>query len=313
MTSTLLSLPDEILDNILSYFSFDEISRLRLTPLLTEGSAQVCRALDAACQRTLNLGFLRAERAHATCLRSVKSRLPRRESERKYHHLARHCEILTAMETRLSLLAMTFMKYIDMNLCCFIPGKVIDEIYRVLKVVQGSETPPRAHEILQELRDISSMAMEHFDEHIVPRLKLHLGSKSLCQTTTASSTGNSETRPPMASTSPSLLSPGGGHSSSSSHHHHHHKKDLHKLHLNMRIQNAHYQCLRKEVSELTNKLAEYAARLTEQEGKVADLTRKLFESERRFSEVLQAITPNKRPHSPEPDNTSAKRLKPAQD
>ena len=33
------------------------------------------------------------------------------------------------------------------------------------------DNPPRAHELLQELRDISSMAMEHFDEHIVPRLK----------------------------------------------------------------------------------------------------------------------------------------------
>ncbi|UYV69050.1 FBXO28 [Cordylochernes scorpioides] len=274
--------------------------------IIAECRIGVCRALDAACQRTLNLGFLRAERAHATCLRSVKSRLPRRESERKYHHLARHCEILTAMETRLSLLAMTFMKYIDMNLCCFIPGKhdvthnmtglsslqpelwqVIDEIYRVLKVVQGSETPPRAHEILQELRDISSMAMEHFDEHIVPRLKLHLGSKSLCQTTTASSTGNSETRPPMASTSPSLLSP------------------VHLMQAKM--------CSGAVGLFFLRQLAEYAARLTEQEGKVADLTRKLFESERRFSEVLQAITPNKRPHSPEPDNTSAKRLKPAQD
>ena len=34
-----------------------------------------------------------------------------------------------------------------------------------------SKTPPRAHEILQELRDISSMAMEHFDEKILPDLK----------------------------------------------------------------------------------------------------------------------------------------------
>lgn len=30
--------------------------------------------------------------------------------------------------------------------------------------------PPRTHELLQELRDISSMAMEHFDEHLLPRI-----------------------------------------------------------------------------------------------------------------------------------------------
>lgn len=50
--------------------------------------------------------------------------LYRRESERRNHSLARHADILAAVETRLSLLNMTFMKYVDSNLCCFIPGKV---------------------------------------------------------------------------------------------------------------------------------------------------------------------------------------------
>lgn len=49
--------------------------------------------------------------------------------------------------------------------------QVIDEIFRVLRLIQNTKTPPRAHEILQELRDISSMAMEHFDEKILPDLK----------------------------------------------------------------------------------------------------------------------------------------------
>ena len=130
------------------------------------------------------------EKYHAQCLRAVKSQLPRRESERRSHPLARHCDILTAIETRISMLSMTFIKYVDLNLCCFIPGKVIDEIFRVLRLIRDSKTPPRAHErlqqlslirdsktlpraheILQELRDISSMAMEHFDEKILPDLK----------------------------------------------------------------------------------------------------------------------------------------------
>ncbi len=37
--------------------------------------------------------------------------------------------------------------------------------------VMKTPKPPRPHEILQELRDISSMAMEHFDEKVVPILK----------------------------------------------------------------------------------------------------------------------------------------------
>lgn len=55
----------------------------------------------------------------------------RRESERRNHSLARHADILAAVETRLSLLNMTFMKYVDSNLCCFIPGKVSALVHSV--------------------------------------------------------------------------------------------------------------------------------------------------------------------------------------
>ena len=52
--------------------------------------------------------------------------------------------------------------------------QVLDEIIRIVQYIIVAENPPRAHELLQELRDISSMAMEHFDEVIVPRLKTHM-------------------------------------------------------------------------------------------------------------------------------------------
>ena len=44
---------------------------------------------------------------------------------------------------------MTFMKYVDLDLCCFIPGKVIDEIFTVLRTIQAERNPPRAYEVLQ--------------------------------------------------------------------------------------------------------------------------------------------------------------------
>lgn len=44
-------------------------------------------------------------------------------------------------------------------------------MFRVLRIVRESKSPPRPHEILQELRDISSMAMEHFDEKVCASLK----------------------------------------------------------------------------------------------------------------------------------------------
>jgi F-box protein 28 len=87
---------------------------------------QVCRQFDRICRKLLNRGFNLMEKYHAQCLRAVKSKLPRRESERRSHPLARHCDILTAIETRISMLSMTFIKYVDLNVCCFIPGKVIN-------------------------------------------------------------------------------------------------------------------------------------------------------------------------------------------
>jgi hypothetical protein len=41
------------------------------------------------------------------------------------------------------------MKYVEMNLCCFIPGKVIDEIFRVLRVIKEDQLPPMVIEILK--------------------------------------------------------------------------------------------------------------------------------------------------------------------
>nr|CAD7568447.1 unnamed protein product [Timema californicum] len=218
---------------------------------------QVCKQFNNICKKRLNKGFILAEKFENKCLKSMKSQLPRRESERRNHPLARHCDILSAIETRISMMSMTFNKYIETDLACFIPGKVeyrgseptlvwresrkpftnppppssakrdlnlnlpvlgslaqhetsplanytteseqdvdiideensvddvnkpdepsrskvLDEIFRVLRIIQYKEFPPKTHEILQELRDLSSMAMEHFDEKIAPSLKFRL-------------------------------------------------------------------------------------------------------------------------------------------
>ncbi len=69
------------------------------------------------------------------------------------------------------MLSMTYTKYMELELCCFIPGKVVDEVLKILRIVENSKGPLKPHEILQELRDISSMAIEHFDEKIAHLLK----------------------------------------------------------------------------------------------------------------------------------------------
>lgn len=85
--------------------------------------------------------------------------------------MARHSDILTSIETRISMLTMTYSKFIDLNICCFIPGRVLDEINSILRLLASTTKQLRPHEVLQELRDISSMAIEHFDEKIAVNFK----------------------------------------------------------------------------------------------------------------------------------------------
>ena len=49
----------------------------------------------------------------------------------------------------MNLLSLSFGKYIEANLCCFIPGKIIDEIYNVLEILKTNSEPPSTYEVLQ--------------------------------------------------------------------------------------------------------------------------------------------------------------------
>ena len=65
-----------------------------------------------------------------------------------------------------------FLTFICVNVIDdFHSTQVLDECYRILREVIVHKNPPKSYELLQELRDISSMAMEHFEEHIVPTMK----------------------------------------------------------------------------------------------------------------------------------------------
>ena len=96
-------LPEVVVRHVLSYLSYDQVARMRA----------VCKSMDAKCGSHLNRGFLNAEKYHTQLTKKFESKMPRRESERRNHPLIRHCDVLTAIETRISLLQMTFMKYVD--------------------------------------------------------------------------------------------------------------------------------------------------------------------------------------------------------
>ena len=107
------------------------------------------RSFDQVCQRHLNRGFQKVEKIQSQYLKELRAKLPRRESARRHHRYARHCDILTAIDTRMNLLSLSFGKYIEANLCCFIPGKIIDEIYNVLEILKTNIEPPSTYEVLQ--------------------------------------------------------------------------------------------------------------------------------------------------------------------
>ncbi|XP_076022198.1 F-box only protein 28 isoform X1 [Genypterus blacodes] len=257
----LLGLPIVAIETILNFMTYDEISLLR----------SVCKRMDMICQRVLNQGFLKVERYHSLCQRQVKAQLPRRESERRNHSLARHADILAAVETRLSLLNMTFMKYVDSILCCFIPGKVIDEIYRVLRYVNSTRAPQRAHEVLQELRDISSMAMEYFDEKIVPILKKKLPGADLSGRLIGSA--------PVAGPSTSLTTMSLLAKNTPS------RSEMTKVQQQVKVNGASMTVLRREMQEVRVKQLEQQKQLQDQEQKLLEQTQVIGEQNARLAEL----------------------------
>ncbi|XP_064602554.1 F-box only protein 28-like [Liolophura sinensis] len=281
----LLDLPEEVLLHILSFMSYHNVSEIR----------RICQAFNRLCQQALTQGFLRVDKFHSAIQRRVKSQLPRRESERRNHSLARHVDILSAIETRLSLLNMTYMKYIDVGLCAFIPGKVLDELFRILRVLQESAEPPRAHEFLQELRDISSMAMEHFEEKIVPLVKQKIPPLSMPVPFGEPGDSQSVSR----SYSDFLTVPTSP------------RQDMVRLQHQVRSQGLSLQNFRKEMIDMRIKMAEHKKRLMEQDKKnieqcriiteqnstlleqdrkLSDLSRKILEYDQKFSDIFAELS-----------------------
>ncbi|XP_043914675.1 F-box only protein 28 isoform X2 [Protopterus annectens] len=263
-------------------------------------SYMICKRMDQICQRMLTQGYLKVERYYSLCQKQVKAQLPRRESERRNHALARHADILAAVETRISLLNMTFMRYVEFSLCCFIPGKVIDEIYRVLRYVKSAQFPQQAPDVVQELRDISSMAMEYFDEKIAPFLKKKLPGAELSSRILSS--------PPGPSTALSTMQLFSKQSPS--------REEVTKLLQQFRATGAIVQALRREVTELRTKLQEQQKHLQDQDQKLLEQTQiigeqnmRLAELERRLREVVDSAVESPSSAASSAQETPGKRRK----
>lgn len=49
--------------------------------------------------------------------------------------------------------------------------QVIDELFRVMRSLDSMREPLPSYQILQELRDVSTMAIEYFEDKIAPSLR----------------------------------------------------------------------------------------------------------------------------------------------
>jgi len=156
----LVELPAEILIKILHYMSYKEISAVR----------RVSRRLNELCAARLNTTFQRLQSQMLVRFQTIKSQMPRRESARRNHPLARECDIIETLHMRLTLLQMTFGKHIERKHICFFPGEILDEVFRILNYVASTNPPGRAYKVTDELFDLSTMAMEYFKENIEPSL-----------------------------------------------------------------------------------------------------------------------------------------------
>lgn len=273
--SYILHIPEIALEKIFSFLTYDEIAKNRI----------VCKKFNDVGSKFLSRSFHQLEKRHAAIHKKFKSQLPRRESERKSHPLSRHCDILQAVETRMSMLNMTYNKFIENNLLCFIPGKVLDEIKSVLNLVEMDQNPPRTHQLLQELRDLSSMAMEHFDEHLSPRLHEKFLEISY-------SVPPSECKPPRLIFTNSLSNEIHKVKKQSKTHKHHISyltQSTQKLFQKMRKQNMRMKAQSLKIREQSKKIQEQNTKIQEQETVLAEMKKRIEEWDQKHKDLTTEL------------------------
>ncbi|XP_011505445.1 PREDICTED: F-box only protein 28 isoform X2 [Ceratosolen solmsi marchali] len=156
----LLDLPVEILQKILGYLDYNTIAHLR----------PVCHQMDKVCGSILNSTFQRLQTQMLSRFQAIKAQMPRRESARRNHPLACESDIIETLHMRLTLLQMSFGKHIERKHCCFFPGELLNEVYRILHYIKVTPKLARPYKVTDELFDLSTMAMEYFKDCIEPKL-----------------------------------------------------------------------------------------------------------------------------------------------
>lgn len=94
--------------------------------------------MDQISAYILNSTFSKLQNQMLQRFQEIKSKMPRRESARRSHHLACESDIVETLHMRLTLLQMSFGKHIERKHCCFFPGEILDEVYSILHYIRVS-------------------------------------------------------------------------------------------------------------------------------------------------------------------------------
>ena len=169
-------LPELVLEEILSMLDYHEVATFR----------RINRRFNNIGSSILNKGYKSTKLQHAKLYEAVKTELTWKQNKftksepLMYHVLIRHYDVLTTIERHLTILDKTFLRYISLNLCCFIPGRVIDRMLSIFQTIQEDRKFKRegskcecsnAFKELHKCIDASHKAIKHFSERIIPTLK----------------------------------------------------------------------------------------------------------------------------------------------
>ncbi|CAK9795820.1 F-box only protein 28 [Anthophora plagiata] len=298
----LLNLPVEILEKIFSYLDYNTVAHLR----------PVCHQMDRVCGSILNSTFQKLQAQMLSRFQAIKAQMPRRESARRNHPLACESDIIETLHMRLTLLQMSFGKHIERKHCCFFPGEILDEVYRILHYIKVTPKLARPYKVTDELFDLSTMAMEYFKERIEPTLPEipYFGADFLDLAGTFSSSSNvskpfmcldstpltvgsgksgsnsgEEGSPPHSSEDPGLLestvSPPQSNMVL--------RKRIRKIKQGMKRYNSQLTLMRRDLRSCKAKIAEQQKQIVEYATRLDENDKKNEETSRKFSTLLQEL------------------------
>ncbi|OAD53951.1 F-box only protein 28 [Eufriesea mexicana] len=281
----LLDLPVEILEKIFSYLDYNTVAHLR----------PVCHQMDRVCGLILNSTFQKLQAQMLSRFQAIKAQMPRRESARRNHPLACESDIIETLHMRLTLLQMSFGKHIERKHCCFFPGEILDEVYRILYYIKVTPKLARPYKVTDELFDLSTMAMEYFKERIEPTLPEipYFGADFLDLAGTFSSSSNvskpfmclDSTPLTVGTDDPGLLESNVSPPQSNMVL----RKRIRKIKQGMKRYNSQLTLMRRDLRSCKAKIAEQQKQIVEYATRLDENDKKNEETSRKFSTLLQEL------------------------